>query len=77
MSDTLLQLNSNSLRGTLACLRYLKNPSSSGLKMSSACPLPPERRKQTLGKVYWFSNRNSGTTPRPSVFDDRKPIKRL
>ena len=64
MSDTLLQLNSNSLRGTLACLRYRKNPSSSGLKMSSACPLPPESRKKPLDKVDWFSDRNSGTIPR-------------
>ena len=60
MSDTLLQLNSNSLRGTLACLRYLKNPSSSGLKMSSACPLPPKKEEnkheaniliETLGQL--------------------------
>ena len=72
MSDTLLQLNSNSLSGTLASLRYRKNPSSSGLKMSSACPLPPERRKQTLGEVNWFSDQNSGTIPWPSTFGNIK-----
>ena len=72
MSDTLLQLNSNSLSGTLACLRYRKNPSSSGLKMSSACPLPPERKKQPLGEVNWFSDQNSGKIQGQSASGDRK-----
>lgn len=38
MSAILLQENSNSFNGTLACLRYFRNSTSSGRRMSNAWP---------------------------------------
>ncbi|CAH1962716.1 unnamed protein product [Acanthoscelides obtectus] len=47
-------LNSNSFSGTFACFKYLKKPSSSGLKISKACPLPPKKQRKKLTIAYYF-----------------------
>lgn len=44
ISAILFHEKSNSFTGTLACLRYRRKPSSSGLKISKAWPLLPSPR---------------------------------
>lgn len=44
MSAIFDQENSNSLRGTFACFKYRRKPSSSGRRMSKAWPAPPSPR---------------------------------
>lgn len=57
MSEILLQLNSNSFKGTFAWRRYRRNPSSSGLRMSKAWPFPPSPR--AVRPTRWMYSRGS------------------